>query len=353
LKICLHTVVYSLAFILLCGSAKAHEVTFCGHGIPLSEDFIANKLMDVIRAQMPTANLPALKQKTKVWFPYIEKCLKKYGLPEDLKYLPIVESGFSNRQSSAGANGFWQLMPETARDYNLMVNQYLDERLLPAKSTEAACQILRDYHNKIKSDTRQDSWVLTAAAYNWGIGNVIGAIKKQGGNYFAMHLNAETAEYVYKIIAVKELFENPEIYMKGFDRNVFSTSYTEAETIPSPAVVSKEFETIKISEENNVTEVKKEKQIYYISAHIIPNEDRFRDGKMITIELDGDLELPTTVKRKGSELRGTGWVIDERVYVNLGYGHAVQVMDKLGTKGIQKDEIDKEKNKVLLKVETY
>src|SRR6218665_682560 len=198
-------------------NARNHEVVFCGERIPVDNNFVASKLMNVIRKQVPVVNLPKLRQQANAWFPTFERYLSRHGLPLDLKYIPVVESGFTNATSHAGAAGYWQLMPETARGLGLTVNDAIDERLDISKATEAACKLLKSYYSSI------GVWALTLAGYNFGIGNISKAMKKQGSNYFSRQLNPETAIYVYKIIAVKELFEYPELYIKDFGYNVFNS----------------------------------------------------------------------------------------------------------------------------------
>ena len=202
--------------------AIAHDIIFCGEKIPVNNDFVSTTLMDVIRQQIPNVNLPVLRKRTEQNFPLVEYYLRATGLPEDLKYLAIVESGFLNQTSEAGARGFWQLMPGTARELGLVVSDNIDERDNINKSTYAACKVLASYYLQIRKRYNISSWVLTAAAYNTGIGNLLKKMNDQGNNYFSMNLNPQTALYVYKIIAVKELFEYPELYMKDFGYNVFS-----------------------------------------------------------------------------------------------------------------------------------
>ncbi|HEX8278529.1 MAG TPA: transglycosylase SLT domain-containing protein, partial [Segetibacter sp.] len=104
----------------------AHDIIFCGERIPVSNNFVATKLMNVIRRQIPEVNLPQLRKRVVMNFPRVEYYLRQTGLPEDFKYLAIVESGFLNVTSPVGARGFWQLMPETARDMGLLVNGTVD-----------------------------------------------------------------------------------------------------------------------------------------------------------------------------------------------------------------------------------
>ena len=136
-----------------------------------------------------------------VYFPLFEKYLAKYGLPNDLKYLSIVESGLNPKAiSRAGAAGLWQFMPSTGRIYRLNQNWYVDERLDPEKATEAACRYLKQLHGMF------GDWQLALAAYNAGPGNVNKAIRRSGGkkDFWEVyeHLPKETRSYVPQFAAV-------------------------------------------------------------------------------------------------------------------------------------------------------
>lgn len=136
-----------------------------------------------------------------VYFPLFEKYLAKYGLPNDLKYLSIVESGLNPKAiSRAGAAGLWQFMPSTGRIYRLNQNHYIDERLDPEKATEAACRYLKQLHGMF------GDWQLALAAYNAGPGNVNKAIRRSGGrkDFWEVyeHLPKETRSYVPQFAAV-------------------------------------------------------------------------------------------------------------------------------------------------------
>src|SRR5437764_2780583 len=100
-------------------------------------------------------------------------------MPDDLKYIPIVESGFKDATSSAGARGFWQLMKNTATEWGLVVNGSIDQRDDIYKSTIVAMRELARTFLAIRRDRRVSSWVLTAAAYNYGIGNLYSKIKAE------------------------------------------------------------------------------------------------------------------------------------------------------------------------------
>lgn len=141
------------------------------------------------------------------YFPIIEEILAKNNIPDDFKYLALIESGFEYTVSPSGAAGFWQIMRGTAREYGLEVNYAIDERYNLRKSTEAACSYLRKAYDKF------GSWTMAAASYNMGINGVRRKIEKQEtNNYFNLHLNDETSRYVFRIIVIKEIMENPRKY---------------------------------------------------------------------------------------------------------------------------------------------
>lgn len=136
-----------------------------------------------------------------MYFPLFEETLRKYNLPEDLKYLAIVESGLrANAVSRAGAVGLWQFMPSTGKLYGLKNDWYVDDRMDPVKATDAACRHLRDLHNMFKD------WELALAAYNCGPGNVRKAIKRSGykRTFWEIYpyLPRETRSYVPQFVAI-------------------------------------------------------------------------------------------------------------------------------------------------------
>jgi membrane-bound lytic murein transglycosylase D len=364
LKFIIQFIACSLIFISSV-NATGHDVTFCGEKIPVADRFVADKLMGIIKKQMNYSIVSQLRQKENEYMKTIEYYLMKTGLPEDIKYLAIVESGLRNVVSPVGAAGFWQIMKPTAGDLNLIVNGEVDERNDINKSTYAACKLLASYYIKIRKDFRISSWVLTTAAYNNGIGNISKAIKKQGKNYFVMNLNKETAEYVYKVIALKELLEFPELYMQGFGYNIFTTT-KEDETANTSS--KKEIEnlnlggniTVKVDKEDGahpekldkkITEIKdvnagKEK---FISAFITGKYKNFKDGNIISFTLNEDLQVSNRFTSKGMVIQGRGWIIDGRVVVDLGYDHYVVLTDNNKQKGIDLNSL-KNKEDVLLKV---
>lgn len=142
-----------------------------------------------------------MERRKNVYFPIFEEALKRHNMPDELKYLSIVESGLNPRAiSRAGAAGLWQFMPGTGRDYKLFQNAYVDERLDPYASTEAACKYLKELYNIFHD------WELALASYNCGPGNVRKAIRRSGykDSFWDVYnyLPKETRGYVPQFVAV-------------------------------------------------------------------------------------------------------------------------------------------------------
>jgi membrane-bound lytic murein transglycosylase D len=343
--------------------ANAHEIYFCNEAIPTSRDFVANRLMNVIKNQMPVVTLTYLRYQAQRYFPAISAWLKYYGLPDDFKYIPIVECGFRNNLSSqVGARGFWQIMPDVAKELGLVISAGYDERDDPGKSTIAACKLIRSHFFILKNNLKVSSWVLTAAAYNFGPGNIIKNVRSQGTDYFNMKLNAETAEYVYRLIAVKELFEHPELYMNGFGANIFSnanmpkdgekTDINNLEKGPATGGAQEEdFAALDVKLNKEGEKAKPKTRSYVVPAKIVSSSKNFKDGSLLTFELVGDLRLSDQFRKKGSTIKGQGWLIDGRVFVDMGFGHEVEVQDKMAQKGLTPEDAVKDDEYVMLKTE--
>ena len=348
--------ILSIAVFTLSGTADPqHTVYFCGDRVPVDREFVKEKLMNVIRRQVPVVNLASLRKRADMYFPIVEKYLSKYNIPQDLKYLPIVESGFvSNATSRVGAHGFWQIMPKTGQQYGLVMNDVVDERTDIHKASEVGCRLLRDNYNYIKKVYDVSSWSLAAAAYNNGIGIISKKVKSQGSDYFAMQLNPETALYVYKIIAVKELFEYPELYMKNFGYNVFSTAppkeINKGGDDRDAAFGKIELEVSKLETKPLDKPVKAPK---YLVAHIERRQKEFKDGDLVKIVFDEDLTTSLGFSRKGHSIAVQGWIINDRVFVDLGYGHEVTLYDTDLKKGIPLDQLRKKRVNILLKNTGY
>lgn len=189
------------------------EVDFAGEKTPLNIADVKERFDRelLVNANLDASTLLIIKRANRA-FPIIEPILKKNGVPDDFKYLAVAESALINATSSAGAKGFWQFMPATAKEYGMEVNDIVDERYHLEMSTEAACKYLLGAYKKF------GSWTLAAASYNGGLGGVNKQITFQGeNNYYDLLLTDETARYVFRIIALKEIMKNPAQY--GFTVN--------------------------------------------------------------------------------------------------------------------------------------
>lgn len=150
-----------------------------------------------------------IKRANKV-FPIIEPILKKNGVPDDFKYLAVIESSLVNAVSPAGARGVWQFMPATAKEKGLEVTDYVDERYDLEKSTQAACEYL------LEAKAKFGNWTSAAASYNGGMGGVSRRLEEQQvESFYDLLLPEETSRYVFRILALKEIMKNPAKY--GFD----------------------------------------------------------------------------------------------------------------------------------------
>ena len=158
------------------------------------------------------SNMMLLLKRANKYFPTIEKILKEEGVPSDLKYLSVIESGLENAISPAGAKGFWQIMRTTGKEYGLEVNSNVDERYHIELSTRMAAKYLKKAKNKF------GSWTLAVASYNRGIRGIQRNLNQQKvENYFDLRLGKETSRYVFRVLAVKEIIENPMKYGYVYD----------------------------------------------------------------------------------------------------------------------------------------
>jgi hypothetical protein len=187
------------------------NITIFGEKVPL-ENFEVYERVDreiLVNTYWHSATILAIKRAAR-WFPVIEPILKQNNIPDDFKYLAVVESNLENVVSPAGATGYWQFIKASAKKYGLEVGDEVDERYNLEKSTKAACGYLNEGYTKF------GNWTMAAASYNAGVNG----IEKWSGlqkanNYWNLALGSETSRYVSRIIALKLIMENPAAY--GYD----------------------------------------------------------------------------------------------------------------------------------------
>ena len=191
------------------------HLDFAGEIMPLSDPDVYER-MDrelLVNTYWQSNGLLMFKRAEK-YFPVIEPILKKYGVPDDFKYLAVIESGLINVVSPAGARGVWQIMPATAKENGLEVNENVDERYNLEKSTEVACKYI------LKSKESLGSWTLAAAAYNAGNFGMSKRLEEQQvSNYYDLLLGEETGRYIFRIVALKEILNHPQKYGFNFTKD--------------------------------------------------------------------------------------------------------------------------------------
>ncbi len=183
-------------------------LSFAGQKVPLTDyDVIERYDREILTNVYWQSQTLLMLKRANRYFPVIEPILKANGIPNDFKYIALAESGLQHVVSPAGAAGFWQFLDKTGRRYGLEVNEEIDERYHIEKATVAACLYFKDAYNQL------GDWSLVAASYNMGIDGVKRQLLNQGmKSYYELYLNTETARYLFRIMAIKEICEKPDKY---------------------------------------------------------------------------------------------------------------------------------------------
>lgn len=189
------------------------HVDFAGEPVPLEMPDVYERLDKELQINTYFhSNTLFLIKRANRWLPQIEEILRKNDVPDDFKYLPLIESNLLNEISPKNAVGYWQILKAAGKENGLTINDEVDERYDPLKATEAACRYLKTAYRKF------GNWTLVAASYNRGMNGLQRAIDDQQVNsYYDLYLNEETSRYVFRILAIKEIVENPLRY--GFHVN--------------------------------------------------------------------------------------------------------------------------------------
>ena len=209
-----------VAFLLSCTFAAAQPrvpdyVVFAGDTVRLDRADLRERMdRELIAFCYSHTNSTLMIKRANRYFPQIEPLLKASGVPDDLKYLMVIESNVDPKAvSSAGAAGFWQFMKETGRGFGLVVNNEVDERYNTEKATLAACKYLKQAYAKYKD------WMTVAASYNAGQGNISKRLMDQRqSSAMDLWLLEETSRYMFRILAAKLYFQNPQAFGFSFSR---------------------------------------------------------------------------------------------------------------------------------------
>ncbi|MBR9921850.1 MAG: transglycosylase SLT domain-containing protein [Bacteroidetes bacterium] len=184
------------------------DFSFAGEKLPL-DNFDVRERLDrelSVNSYWHSSTLLNLKQSAR-FFPAIEKILKEQGVPDDFKYLAVAESSLRPVTSPSGAKGFWQFLKEVGKSYGLTITSEVDERYHVEKATLAACKMLKDYKERF------GNWTFAAAGYNMGSTSLAREIGNQKADtYYDMNLSEETMRYIFRIVALKEILNDPESF---------------------------------------------------------------------------------------------------------------------------------------------
>lgn len=204
------------------------DMYFAGEKVPMF-DFEVRERVDrelLVNTYYQSASILHFKKAAR-WFPVIEKILKEQGVPEDFKYIAVIESGLSNVVSPAGAVGFWQIMKNTGLELGMQIDEEVDERYDPVKSTYAACKYFKKAYKEF------GSWTMVAASYNMGMGGLRKQASQQGlEDYHGLYLNNETSRYIPRLLAVKQIMMHPRQYGYHFrEKHLYKPLKTNKVTV--------------------------------------------------------------------------------------------------------------------------
>jgi len=213
------------------------SIDFAGEAAPLNMFDVRERLDREINVNtyFQSQTLFYIKRASR-WFPVIEPILKQQGVPDDFKYLAVAESGLMNSISNMQAVGFWQFIEGTGKQYNLVINQEVDERYSVERSTEAASKFF------LAAKAQFGSWTLAAASFNMGTVALQSQIEKQKEkNFYDLLLNDETFRYLFRILAIKEVMLHEKTYGFHLDKKdlyapLQFTTVSVSQTVPDLAV---------------------------------------------------------------------------------------------------------------------
>ena len=252
------------------------KMDFAGEEVPTFMADVQERLDKEMITNMNyhTNTTLVIKRANKV-FPIIEPILKKYGVPDDFKYLAVIESSLVNAVSPAGARGVWQFMPATAKEKGMEVSDEVDERYHLEKSTEAAGKYL------LVAKEKFGSWTLAAASYNGGMSGISKKMEEQEvADYYDLLLTEETSRYVFRILALKEIMSKSEKY--GFN-------------IPNEALYYN-IPTKKIVIDSSITDLAKFAKTQGVNYKILKIHNPWLRDKKLTVTTGKkyEIEIPTS-----------------------------------------------------------
>ncbi len=187
----------------------SENITFCGETVPLAIQDVKERFeKEFLLSSWDKAQVVLWLKRSRKYLPYIEKILKDNSMPDDLKYIAVAESALRpHAASNKSAVGYWQFINSTGQNYGLIINENKDERRNFFSSTQAAVAYLKELNGML------GSWTLATAAYNMGEERLLAEIYEQEtGDYYRLYLPEETQRYIFRIISIKLIMQNPEKY---------------------------------------------------------------------------------------------------------------------------------------------
>ena len=218
------------------------QITFCGEQVDLRRYNMYEGIDREVSSftYLHSTTMLLLKRANR-YFPIIEPILRANGIPDDFKYMAVIESNLDPRAvSPSRAVGIWQFLEGTAKDNKLIITATVDERYNVKRATEAACMYLKTAY------ARYGNWISVAASYNAGMGRISSEMSRQKTeSALDLWVVEETSRYVYRIFAIKQIFENPYKYgfvmqPKDFYKPILCDEVTVSRNIPDLATFAKE-----------------------------------------------------------------------------------------------------------------
>ena len=280
----------------------ASQIPYCvvSPGIPTSVEFAGEKITltrhdrreridrEILAFTYSHTNTLLQIKRANRLFPIVEPILQECGIPDDFKYLMIIESnGDIHARSTVGAAGLWQFMEKTGKEYGLEVNNYVDERYHIEKSTRAACEYLKKSYEKF------GNWMSVAASYNAGISNISRRTESQReDNAINMALPAETSRYIFRLLAAKTIFGNPSSYGFILKRQDLypALPVKEIATVDTAAI-----EWADIAKKHSLTFIQLREANPWIRSGKLPNERR-KSYRVTIPDADGLHYVPQETK---------------------------------------------------------
>lgn len=250
-----------------CSPEVPASITFAGEKIDLTAQDRRERLdREILAFTYSHTNTLLIIKRANRLFPIIEPILKEYGVPDDFKYLMIIESnGDFEARSPAGAAGLWQFMESTGREFDLEVNKEIDERYHIVKATRAACRYLKLGYKRF------GDWITVAASYNAGFGNISKRkSSQQQEKAIDMVLPAETSRYIFRLMAVKQVMSEPRKY--GFSLRS-SDLYPVIPVAKEIAIDSTEVNWVDFAKENDITYLQLREANHWIRSTTLKNKN--------------------------------------------------------------------------------